>query len=447
MTLKDYELHELAGLFPAMRDEEFDALKASIKQDGFDLAEPITLWQGKVIDGRHRLKACRELGVEPAVYALADDADPEAYVLRKNGGARRHLRAGQRAMIAARLSAGSKRGGDRKSANHSAKMPNDLTQGQAAEVMGVSVRLVAQAAAVLKVFEGAADDVIGAVERGDMSLNEAYQLRETPADKVGAVLADEDSRRQLAAPPGAVVVDKERLFQQWDEMESPPNPDIVGLGLVVEYVRWLEGGIMGRFGMGPIWRDDPYWLVSLMESRVGAELPDGLLDRWFYDLCWGMGDCPYAVFEGKPERLAGFVRYLARSEYKVTYSGYNPKSCYAGWVGIQRVLLDAGELTLLDEISLWPQTGEPRPCHHGVDEDGYSGYGGPDICPPDCRECRRYKTPRDSFTERQVKGLRRAGKFKEADALARKFKERQEWAREGVRAHYAEQRAAAGLGW
>ena len=200
MTLKDYELHELTELFPAMQDEEFDFLKASIALTGFDPTEPITLWQGKVIDGRHRLLACQELGVEPAVYVLADDVDAEAYVLRKNAGTRRSLTAGQKVLIAAQVSMWGEPGGawrpiwkrGRRWSN--AIEPSQMPQGQAAAAMGVSVRMVAMGASLLKSFAGEPDDskdkLIEAVEQGRISLRDAcrerfQELRKNRSNKDG----------------------------------------------------------------------------------------------------------------------------------------------------------------------------------------------------------------------------------------------------------------------
>jgi hypothetical protein len=92
--------HELANTFPLMdrASPEFRGLVGSIKQVG--LTEPITLFEGKVLDGRNRLIACEEAGVEPR-FEDFDDAEqtPLDFVLSKNLY-RRHLTEGQRAMKA-----------------------------------------------------------------------------------------------------------------------------------------------------------------------------------------------------------------------------------------------------------------------------------------------------------------------------------------------------------
>jgi ParB-like chromosome segregation protein Spo0J len=50
-----YEIHPLADVMPAMSESEYQDLLADIKANG--LLEPITLYENKILDGRHRLRA------------------------------------------------------------------------------------------------------------------------------------------------------------------------------------------------------------------------------------------------------------------------------------------------------------------------------------------------------------------------------------------------------
>lgn len=57
------EVHKLASINPMMADDQFKEFIPQFK-DGFDRnISHIVLYKGKVVDGRHRLRACKELGI------------------------------------------------------------------------------------------------------------------------------------------------------------------------------------------------------------------------------------------------------------------------------------------------------------------------------------------------------------------------------------------------
>jgi len=92
-----YALHPLCKLFPRMSDAEFSALVDDISAHG--LRQPITLFEGMILDGGNRYDACLAAGVEPVFVSFEYD-DPVAFVLSNNLH-RRHLSAGQQAAIVA----------------------------------------------------------------------------------------------------------------------------------------------------------------------------------------------------------------------------------------------------------------------------------------------------------------------------------------------------------
>jgi N6-adenosine-specific RNA methylase IME4 len=93
--------HEVANIFPLMTGAEYDALKADIAEHG--LREPIWLHpDGSIIDGRNRHRACVELGIEPNFETWNGNGSLVAFVVSLNLH-RRHLDAGQRAMIGLRV--------------------------------------------------------------------------------------------------------------------------------------------------------------------------------------------------------------------------------------------------------------------------------------------------------------------------------------------------------
>jgi len=96
------ENHPAASLFPLMVDDEYRALMDDIRLNG--QREPIIVAEGKVLDGRNRLRACEELGIAPLTRQWQPTRDGLAidYVVSMNLH-RRHLTASQRAAVAYNL--------------------------------------------------------------------------------------------------------------------------------------------------------------------------------------------------------------------------------------------------------------------------------------------------------------------------------------------------------
>lgn len=172
-----YPLHPAAEIFPVMDEAAFAALVADIAAQG--QREPILILDGQVIDGRHRLRACEQLGLEPLVREVsADDGDPFGLVVSLNLH-RRHLSEGQRAIIAARLA----------TLPHGRPDANAqicaFTQDEAAQHLKVSRRTVQHARAVL---DHGIDELQAAVKGGEISVSAAAELSRLPADTQRAAL-------------------------------------------------------------------------------------------------------------------------------------------------------------------------------------------------------------------------------------------------------------------
>lgn len=164
-----YAVHPIANIFPAMSPAEFDALVSDIAEHG--QREPIWLHDGKVIDGRHRVQACAELGIEPQTQEYTGD-NPLAFIVSLNLH-RRHLSESQRAMVAARLA-----NLDNGQKASSANLPSTaVSQAQAAELLGVSTRSVTTAA---RVRDEATPELARAVETGQASVSAAAHLASLP---------------------------------------------------------------------------------------------------------------------------------------------------------------------------------------------------------------------------------------------------------------------------
>jgi len=116
VAVDEIKLHPGHERVPDMGPDDYPALLQSVKKNGVQV--PIELLSeedaekrgekenaGSVLDGRQRVRAAEECGLEtvPAVYArLPEDMDTTEYIFRK-AVERRHLNKSQRAIMAVDL--------------------------------------------------------------------------------------------------------------------------------------------------------------------------------------------------------------------------------------------------------------------------------------------------------------------------------------------------------
>jgi ParB-like chromosome segregation protein Spo0J len=179
--------HELAGLFPDLTDEEYEELKESIAANG--LREPIVRYQGKILDGRARYRACRELGIKPD-FVKWDGGSAAEFVADKNL-VRRHLTTSQRSMIAADLKEKYQAGAAARmragmAPDPLADMPRGPARDLAARDLKVSSRSVGHAE---KVKRDGIPELGKAVRQGRVKVAAAAEIAGLPPDEQQAALA------------------------------------------------------------------------------------------------------------------------------------------------------------------------------------------------------------------------------------------------------------------
>ena len=171
--MKSIQSHPIASIFPMTTREEYEALRDDIKANGIQSCG--LLFEGMILDGRNRYKACEELGIrlefeEVELGEDADKFDPVQYVLSHNLH-RRHLHQSQRAMIAAKMA--TLKNGQRPSSN-------DLAQDDSAKLLNVSVPSLKRAKHVL---EHGSKELISAVEQLEVTVSLAEKLCKACEDK------------------------------------------------------------------------------------------------------------------------------------------------------------------------------------------------------------------------------------------------------------------------
>lgn len=183
----DMKVHPAADIVPLLEGEAYEALKTDIRQNGQQL--PIALWMGEVLDGRNRLRACRDLGISPLVHELRSlpAESPTMYVLSANLH-RRHLTPSQLAMVGARarqhFDAEAKLRQARKSA---AGDERGDARDRAGQAVGVSGKTIDYASRVLR---SGVPELVAACETGKLTVSRASQLVDlTPELQRKAILA------------------------------------------------------------------------------------------------------------------------------------------------------------------------------------------------------------------------------------------------------------------
>jgi ParB-like chromosome segregation protein Spo0J len=193
---KEYEPHPLAETFPLMEGEGYAELVADIKANG--LLEPIVIFDGKILDGRNRYRACLDAGEPLNVVELSPNDDPVAFVISRNVH-RRHLTESQRAIAAAKL-ANMPHGGPRTAkvsgtSEQAATLP--ISQAQAAKALNVSERSVRKAAKTIK--EGT-PDLVEAVRDGKVSVSKAVASLKATPDPIAAETLPEPETQETNPP-------------------------------------------------------------------------------------------------------------------------------------------------------------------------------------------------------------------------------------------------------
>ena len=176
----EYEFHPLANIFP--EGTAYTALVEDIKKNG--LREKIKLYDGKILDGRNRYRACKEsYRHQPEFEELPHGTNPLAFVISANLH-RRHLNETQRGIVAAKI-ANMRRGG--KEANSSIDGIANISQADAAKLLNVSPKTVERAS---KLVGSGIPELVTKAEQGKVKVSAAVNFVEKPEQERQKLLAD-----------------------------------------------------------------------------------------------------------------------------------------------------------------------------------------------------------------------------------------------------------------
>ena len=187
-----YQQHPLSAAFPAMAAEDFQGLKDSIENIG--VQNPITIFEGMVVDGWNRYKAANELGMDCPSKELDAWIDPVAFVRAQNKD-RRHLPLSAWALIEVSLR-------EWKPSHRPDKgelsSPLQASNQEMADAVGVTKRTIQQAKAVQS---NATPEVIAAVKSGEIGLPKAAAIAKLPKEEQAAAIHKPTPKAAPEAPP------------------------------------------------------------------------------------------------------------------------------------------------------------------------------------------------------------------------------------------------------
>ncbi len=228
-----FDDHSIAALFPLLNPGELDDLADDIRRQG--LLEPIWLFEGKILDGRNRYRACTIAGVEVRSKTFNGTFDEAIDFSLSLNEKRRHLTASQRAMVALEVEKlRAERAKERRrealearrdpeTGKSTSTSPKVGVTGQATEPASPRPRQEAarEAAAIMKVSHSYVSDakavaakapeLVESVKSGTMTLPEAKKLAALPVVERRAALDKLDAGEVQDVRQAVASVQREKL--------------------------------------------------------------------------------------------------------------------------------------------------------------------------------------------------------------------------------------------
>jgi ParB-like nuclease domain len=250
-TMRTLKRHPLSADLPAMPAGEFAALVDDIKAHGQRV--PVTVFEGQVLDGWHRYRACVELGLSPTLEKFTGTVKKAAAFVVSLNVRRRHLDTGQIAVFTAEHllphleAVARKRQGRKKNIREadlcvpghtSRRVAGQRAAADAAKTVGISPSSVARAKRVLTHGTGAE---IAALRNGSRPLRRIAEAVQERTQKLKT-----NVRKTLKSTEATLM--------------PPPPPEVIPA--LTALCRDLYKHISGWPG------DHPKYLIGLLESAV-----------------------------------------------------------------------------------------------------------------------------------------------------------------------------------
>ena len=143
----DWQYHEIC-LWSPFIEGTVGKIAKGMEERGFDIKHAILIYEGKILDGRHRYEAALKAGVDPVFVEFEGDTEEAIYYVTSENVARRHLSNREKEYFYIKrveVLGVQSRGGDRGNQYQSGNTPNGAlakSQEEHADDIGVGHRTV-----------------------------------------------------------------------------------------------------------------------------------------------------------------------------------------------------------------------------------------------------------------------------------------------------------------
>lgn len=209
MRVPSMKRHPLSACYWDLDDDALAALAADIKKHG--LRQPIVMYQGQVLDGWQRFRACQIAKVQHRETTYSGD-DPAGYVESLNEQ-RRHGNAGQRSLAIVQIRQWQKGGRP----TETGQFCPVSTNAEMAKAAGSSERTIKDAK---RVVSDGVDPLVEAVRRDEVAVHKAAEIAKLPKKDQRRALkaAKEKAEPKAEREPTVTLSQYKALEEKYEEL-------------------------------------------------------------------------------------------------------------------------------------------------------------------------------------------------------------------------------------
>lgn len=243
MKSLELDLHPYCKILPEMPEAEYLQLVESIREHG--LRHPIRIdEENRIVDGRHRYRACTELGYEPAIEVLHLEGEALIDWIIDTNVARRHLTPSQRAVVDQRFVAELRILREKSGRKNAAQ---DIVR-EVSQKTGTPERSIDRADRVQRADPALAEQV----KNGQMSLHAAEKEVAAKARQVAPIGANskntpkEDADEQKDAEGNTIPARLRGAFYEGAKISAEIRKELLAISKRLEDCQFLDCATVAR---------------------------------------------------------------------------------------------------------------------------------------------------------------------------------------------------------